>query len=305
MGLQFEEDEFLACCGSTKFAKEMAKASPFSSLDEAVTAAREIWFNQVDVHAWLKRSLRILRSDTRLLLLTPPLLSGVRESRQLPLQLPLILACRQKFGFIFLICASGKSTDGILSELKKRYPNRPIAEFEIAAQEQMKITELRLAKLFSTKENVASTCNKNPTLAKKVEDRVSVIGAHLTAASDASSVKNLKLHLELVHPSQPMSWMFLKDLQVPGPQPRPMFGESDVGGWLCLGCSTTDNDGRIGQLMSIVDVVNPGIYRINFNTGKYARRVTEVGPFSCSSAAVTFLIHNVPWKLGLCVAQQK
>lgn len=33
----------------------------------------------------------------------------------------------------------------------------------------MKITELRLAKLFSTKENVTSTCNKNPTLAKKVE----------------------------------------------------------------------------------------------------------------------------------------
>lgn len=54
MGLQFEEDEFLACCGSTKFAKEMAKASPFSSLDEAVTAAREIWFNQVDVNAWLQ-----------------------------------------------------------------------------------------------------------------------------------------------------------------------------------------------------------------------------------------------------------
>ena len=35
------------------------------------------------------------------------------------------------------------------------------------------------------------------------------------------------------------------------------------------GSSTTDLDGRSGQLLSIVDDVNPGIYRISFNTGKY------------------------------------
>ncbi|PQM32921.1 protein EPIDERMAL PATTERNING FACTOR 2 [Prunus yedoensis var. nudiflora] len=37
------EEEFLACCGSTKF----AKASPFSSLDEAVNP-------EVDVDAWIQ-----------------------------------------------------------------------------------------------------------------------------------------------------------------------------------------------------------------------------------------------------------
>lgn len=41
--------------------------------------------------------------------------------------------------------------------LQKRYANRPIIEFEIAAQEQMKVTELRLAKLFSAKPIAAST----------------------------------------------------------------------------------------------------------------------------------------------------
>lgn len=56
------------------------------------------------------------------------------------------------------------------SSLQKRYPNRPIVEFEIATQEQMKITELRLAKLFATKENVTSTGNKNLAIvAKKAE----------------------------------------------------------------------------------------------------------------------------------------
>ncbi|CAL9006250.1 unnamed protein product [Prunus brigantina] len=290
MGLQFEEDEFLACCGSTKFAKEMAKASPFSSLDEAVTAAREIWFNQVDVNAWLQAfsahpqighsssssnatSAQWSKGEQATAFATATN-SSLQELSEWNAKY------RQKFGFVFLICASGKSTDGILAELKKRYPNRPIAEFEIAAQEQMKITELRLAKLFSTKENVTSTCNKNPTLAKKVEeDRVSVIGAHLTAASDASSVKKsqapprtrppITTHVLDVSRGSPGAGIEVCLEMWKGPQPRPMFGESDVSGWVCQGSSTTDNDGRSGQLMSIVDVVNPGIYRINFNTGKY------------------------------------
>ncbi|KAH0980783.1 hypothetical protein GBA52_007960 [Prunus armeniaca] len=290
MGLQFEEDEFLACCGSTKFAKEMAKASPFSSLDEAVTAAREIWFNQVDVNAWLQAfsahpqighsssssnatSAQWSKGEQATAFATATN-SSLQELSEWNAKY------RQKFGFVFLICASGKSTDGILAELKKRYPNRPIAEFEIAAQEQMKITELRLAKLFSTKENVTSTCNKNPTLAKKVEeDRVSVIGAHLTASSDASSVKKsqapprtrppITTHVLDVSQGSPGAGIEVCLEMWKGPQPRPIFGESDVGGWVCQGSSTTDNDGRSGQLMSIVDVVNPGIYRINFNTGKY------------------------------------
>lgn len=50
---------------------------------------------------------------------------------------------------------------------QQRYPNRPLVEFEIAAQEQMKITELRLAKLFSMRANDSSTTDKNPTIAAK------------------------------------------------------------------------------------------------------------------------------------------
>lgn len=42
-----EESDFLSCCGSTKFAKEMMAASPFSSLDQALQSANHIWFNNV------------------------------------------------------------------------------------------------------------------------------------------------------------------------------------------------------------------------------------------------------------------
>ena len=54
MEIGYEEKDFLACCGSTKFAKEMALASPFASLEQAVTAATDIWFNKIDVTAWLQ-----------------------------------------------------------------------------------------------------------------------------------------------------------------------------------------------------------------------------------------------------------
>ena len=52
--MEFGEQDFLACCGSTRFAQDMAKASPFSSLQEAIAVARDVWFNKVDVHGWLQ-----------------------------------------------------------------------------------------------------------------------------------------------------------------------------------------------------------------------------------------------------------
>lgn len=38
---------FLKCCGSVRFASEMARVAPFSSLELAVEAARDIWWNKV------------------------------------------------------------------------------------------------------------------------------------------------------------------------------------------------------------------------------------------------------------------
>jgi OHCU decarboxylase len=53
----------------------------------------------------------------------------------------------EKFGYIFIVCATGKSADEMLAILRDRLPNHPDAELLIAAQEQQKITLLRLRKL--------------------------------------------------------------------------------------------------------------------------------------------------------------
>jgi 2-oxo-4-hydroxy-4-carboxy-5-ureidoimidazoline decarboxylase len=52
-----------------------------------------------------------------------------------------------RFGYIFIVCATGKTAEEMLSLLESRLPNDPALEIKIAAAEQAKITKLRLEKL--------------------------------------------------------------------------------------------------------------------------------------------------------------
>jgi OHCU decarboxylase len=56
-------------------------------------------------------------------------------------------AYEQTFGYIFIVCATGKSSEEILTILQDRLHNDPDRELRIAAQEQSRITQLRLKKL--------------------------------------------------------------------------------------------------------------------------------------------------------------
>jgi OHCU decarboxylase len=52
-----------------------------------------------------------------------------------------------RFGFIFIVCATGKSSAEMLAILNARLQNDPGTELRVAAEEQRKITGLRLEKL--------------------------------------------------------------------------------------------------------------------------------------------------------------
>lgn len=52
-----------------------------------------------------------------------------------------------KHGFVFIVCASGRSADAMLADLRQRLGSSSADELRTAAEEQMKITRLRLAKL--------------------------------------------------------------------------------------------------------------------------------------------------------------
>jgi 2-oxo-4-hydroxy-4-carboxy-5-ureidoimidazoline decarboxylase len=56
-------------------------------------------------------------------------------------------AYESRFGFIFIVCATGKTAAEMLALLQARIGNEPDAEMRIAAAEQSKITKIRLEKL--------------------------------------------------------------------------------------------------------------------------------------------------------------
>lgn len=58
-------------------------------------------------------------------------------------------AYEERFGHIFIVCATGRSAEEMLAMLRARLGNAPPAELRIAASEQEKITALRLDKLLA------------------------------------------------------------------------------------------------------------------------------------------------------------
>jgi 2-oxo-4-hydroxy-4-carboxy--5-ureidoimidazoline (OHCU) decarboxylase len=50
----------------------------------------------------------------------------------------------EQFGYIFIVCATGKSADEILALIRGRLDNDAATELRLAAEEQARITELRL-----------------------------------------------------------------------------------------------------------------------------------------------------------------
>ena len=56
-------------------------------------------------------------------------------------------AYEEKFGLIYLVCATGRSADGMLEDMEKRMNNSRETELRVAGEEQRKITRLRLEKL--------------------------------------------------------------------------------------------------------------------------------------------------------------
>jgi OHCU decarboxylase len=149
--------EFLKCCGSIAWAKGMTDTRPFSNSDELSSKADEIWW-KLDEEDWLeafrahpkigeKKAAAAQSSEAQ-----QWSAQEQSESQKTAAETKAALAAgnleyEQRFGFIFIICATGKSAEEILAALNGRLSNDSDAELRIAAEEQRKITQLRLRKL--------------------------------------------------------------------------------------------------------------------------------------------------------------
>ncbi|KAK1305964.1 Uric acid degradation bifunctional protein TTL [Acorus calamus] len=269
MDSQFDCQDFLSCCGSTRFAREMVAAGPFSGLDQALEAARHIWMNIIDVNGCLEAfaahpEIGSTSSASQWSKQEQSTALATATDHSLQELLEWNSRYKQKFGHVFLICASGRGSPEILAELKVRYHNRPIVELEIAAQEQMKITELRLAKLFASKANIGSSTHTQLPASQLVKP-----GAHLTA-NPKRTRPPITTHVLDVSRGSPASGIEVQLEMWKGTQLRPSLAQRDSFGWVHQGSSITDSDGRSGPLMGLDEFLSPGVYRISFNTGKYS-----------------------------------
>jgi len=151
------KEELLKCCGSSAWVNKMLPFFPADDLVELLEDAEEQWYqcNEDDWKEAFAHHPKIgdINSLKKMFASTAQWASGeqsgVSEASQRTLE---SLAkgnddYEKKFGYIFIVCATGKTADKMLALLEARLKNNPAEEIEIAADEQNKITKLRLEKL--------------------------------------------------------------------------------------------------------------------------------------------------------------
>jgi allantoicase len=147
---------FLSFAGSARFAEALGARRPFASTGSLLAAAAEAWWSLGEAD-WLEafaahprlgerkaapaqgeRSAAWSRGEQAAL-------STIAEdtATQLAAENARYL---ERFGFIFILCATGREADEVLAALQERIDHDRSTEIELAAREQAKITRLRIAK---------------------------------------------------------------------------------------------------------------------------------------------------------------
>ena len=148
-------EAMLACCGSKRWAAAMVALRPVTSVEALSDAADRVW-SKMEEADWLEafachprigdgrpaeavaqssewsRQEQSSGSTANELLLTE-----LAEDNQL---------YEQRFGFTYIVCATGKSAAEMLTILKRRLASNREAELREAAEQQRQIMQIRLGK---------------------------------------------------------------------------------------------------------------------------------------------------------------
>jgi len=165
MVVHISADDAMAACHTRQFADRVGNRD-YASIDELLSCARDAWRTRVTVAGWLEafaahpqigdaaairakfaagagaaqRRFGALSTDEQGAAL------GSGDEALLAELAALNRSYLEKFGHIFIVCASGKAAPEILGELRRRVRASPLEELRAAAAEQWAITELRLRK---------------------------------------------------------------------------------------------------------------------------------------------------------------
>lgn len=148
------------CCGSTSWVENMLAQFPIADAETLLREAAAQWNKLTEAdwreafthHPKIGGDVEALRAKFAS---TSTWAEGeqasVKQASQATLE---ALATgnedyERRFGYIFIVCATGKTADEMLVLLQARLPNKPEDEILIAAGEQDKITRIRLEKLLA------------------------------------------------------------------------------------------------------------------------------------------------------------
>lgn len=144
----FHAHELRPVCASSRWIDEMAAARPFASWQEMLATSDRIW-TSLRPEDWLEAFAAHPRIGERKRGWSSQEQSGTQDATAATLQRLAEgnRAYEEKFGFVFLICATGRTAGEMLENLEGRMNNTRDEELRIAAQEHAMITALRLEKL--------------------------------------------------------------------------------------------------------------------------------------------------------------
>jgi|SRR5579864_504323 len=148
--------EILACCGSNAWAQQLVARRPIPDESSLIAASDEIW-GRLNPEDWLEAFSKHPRIGERKAPAEAPSTSALWSAQEQQsvatagesIQAALArgnLEYEQRFGRVFIVCATGKSAAEMLEILSLRLRNDDATELHESAEEQRKIMNIRLKK---------------------------------------------------------------------------------------------------------------------------------------------------------------
>jgi OHCU decarboxylase len=145
----------LACCGARRWAAGMVALRPISSVAALSEAADRVWTTMSEPD-WLEAFACHPRIGERKASSASERSTAWSEQEQSGTGSASTSMMRelaegnaqyeQRFGFTYIVCATGKSANEMLAILKRRLANDRMAELKEAAEQQRQIMQIRLGK---------------------------------------------------------------------------------------------------------------------------------------------------------------
>lgn len=234
------EKALFACCGSNKWVNQLIAANSFSSELRLVENAIDIWYNHCEKSDYLEsfthhpeigdvKSLKEKFAGKEQASIAEASDATIQELANMN------AAYKSNFGFIFIVCATGKSAAEMLQLMKNRIGNSIEEEIAIAMGEQMKITIIRFKKLFE---------NSDWSFLK-----VSQLTTHILDTTLGKPAKDVSIKLQ----------------------------EMRNNTWFTITQGTTNNDGRIADLLAPNRILPRGNYKLIFDTNSYFKTQNTKG----------------------------